>query len=349
MDRYDVIIIGAGQAGLALGYFLQQAQKKFLLITKDAQAGEVWRLRYDSLTLFTTREYSQLPGLKLSGDRNGFPTKDEIAQYLLEYVEKFNLPIRFNTTVLSLAKDNGVYSVVTDKGKLEAKQIVVAAGPFQQPNVPSFSQNLSADVFQLHSSQYKNPAQLQDGPVLVAGGGNSGAQIAVELADEGQHVYFSTGHKLRFAPLTLLGRSVFWWLDRLGVLFADASSLHGRWLKKKGDPIFGMELKRRIQQEKVKLKPRTMAAEGNTVRFSDNSIIQVKNIIWATGFRADFSWIKVSGVIDEHTGLPLHDRGVTSQKGLYFIGLPWQSSRGSALITGVGRDAEYLLRYITAS
>jgi putative flavoprotein involved in K+ transport len=343
----DVLVIGSSQAGLAIGYYLKKNNKSFAIVGKETRIGDIWRNRYDSLILFTPRRYSSLPGMSSRGDPNGFATKDEIADYLEAYAHEYELPVQLETEVLSLKKESEDFIVHTNRGKYASKQVVIATGPFQKPFIPPFANRLSSDVFQVHSSRYVNPSQLQNGPVLVVGAGNSGAQIAVELARD-RDVIISVGHRLKFFPLQAMGKSIFWWFDTLGILHADVNSRAGRYLSKQSDPIFGKELKYAIHNGKMTLKPTTQDVIGNTFTFADGSQAEVKNVIWATGFHPDYSWIQIEGVLNS-LGKPIHQRGITHVEGLYFLGLPWQYRRGSALIGGVGADADYLINNIVRS
>ncbi|MFS0728425.1 flavin-containing monooxygenase [Paenibacillus sp. 1P07SE] len=340
----DILIIGAGQAGLSMAYHLKQQKKDFLLISKEAEIGEVWRNRYDSLVLFTPRWYSSLPGLLLKGSPEGYATKDEIADYLKHYVETFELPVHLNTQVVKLQKINNQFYIETNQSRYTAKQVIIATGPFQTPFVPKLAASLTDSVCQLHSSNYHNPNQLKAGPVLVVGGGNSGAQIAVELANT-HEVLLSVGHKIKYFPLDLMGKSIFWWFKRLGLLDASIQSPIGKRLSQRPDPIFGKELKKLTAQGAVKLKPRTNHADNDRFTFIDGSSAQVANVIWATGFIAEYKWLHISEALDDQ-GKPLHDRGISPVKGLYFLGLPWLHRRGSALIGGVGDDANYLMKHL---
>lgn len=339
---YDVLVIGAGQAGLSLGYYLKKNKVSFLLLDKGSEIGQSWRKRYDSLKLFTPRLFSSLPGLSLSGDPGGYPAKDEISDYLLKYAKEFSLPVKLGTVVSKLAKDGECYVLSTNQGEYRSKQVVVATGPFQLPNIPEFSKFLSDEVLQLHSSEYKNPNQLLSGTTVVVGAGNSGSQIAVEIADH-RDVYLSVGHKPRFMPQDLGGKSIFWWFDKLGLLKANVNSKVGQMIRNKPDPIFGYELKMNLSNGGIQLKPKAISANDNEIMFEDQSIVKVRNLIWSTGFQLDYSWIKIPAIFNEK-GLPIHERGVTNIHGLYFLGLPWQYIRGSALLQGVGADAEYLAK-----
>jgi putative flavoprotein involved in K+ transport len=341
---YDVIIIGAGQAGLSMGYFLKKSKLNFLLLDHHARVGDVWRKRYDSLVLFTPRSYSSLPGLKMDGNQEGYPNKDEVADYLESYAKNFDLPVKGSTEVIKLSKQNQLFQIETQNGVFEARKVVVATGPFHTPNIPGFSKNLSSDVVQLHSSQYLNPNQLNDGPVLIVGGGNSGTQIAVELS-ETHKTYLSIGQDIRYLPLSLIGKSIFWWLDRLGLLKANRNTFFGKKIRAMGDPIFGFELREKIKSGRVKLKSRAVSGQGNEIYFNENTSIIINNIIWATGFRSEYPWLDMEGVTDGN-GRVKHERGITSVEGLYFLGLPWQFRRGSALLLGVGADADFLFQKI---
>jgi putative flavoprotein involved in K+ transport len=339
---YDVLVLGAGQAGLSMGYFLKRTKLNFLILDKGSEIGESWRNRYDSLTLFTPRTYSSLPGLSLKGEEKQYPTKDEMSDYLSMYAKAFSLPIQLDTSVSKLDKVEDHFRLYTNNGEFQSKNVIVATGPFQEPYIPESSQHLSENILQLHSSQYKKPSQLQDGTTLVVGGGNSGAQIAVEISHV-RKVYLSVGQPLRYLPQDIGSKSIFWWFDKLGVLKANVNSKVGQFIKNKSDPIFGFELKAQLKSEDIILKPRVTPADRNGVSFKDAASLEVSNIIWSTGFKSSYSWINIPSIINEK-GMPIHNRGITSIEGICFLGLPWQYRRGSALLQGVGYDAEYLIK-----
>lgn len=343
---YHTIVIGAGQAGLSMGYYLKQSNKSFLVLDKGDNIGDVWRNRYDSLTLFTSRMYSSLPGFPLEGDSQGFPSKDEVATYLKSYAENFKLPIELNTEVIKVSNNNDIFTVDTNKGTLTARNIIIATGPFQHKNIPAFAKKISKDVLQLHSSEYINPSQLKQGNVLIVGGGNSGAQIAVELSTV-KETFLAVSQKLRFLPLVLGNKSIFWWFDKLRILKATNTSFLGKKIQENGDPIFGYELKKAISDRKVTLKDRVVDVDQDHVFFKDNTKLQLDNIIWATGFKYDYSWLDIENLNNEQGKLK-HQRGLTAIRGLYFLGLPWQHKRGSALLQGVGEDAKYIMDSINS-
>lgn len=345
MTKFDVVVIGAGQAGLAMGYFLQQTNASFVLLDEQHRIGESWRNRYDSLVLFTPKRYSGLPGLPFPGDPNSFPTKDETADYLESYANYFLLPIHLNTQVTSLEKKDGRFIISTDHQTYVAQKVVVASGPFQKPLIPAIAKELSPTIVQLHSSSYRNPDQFIDGNVLVVGGGNSGAQIATELADHKQ-TFLSVSSPIEFMPLTLLGKSIFWYFERLGFIQADVLSKRGKWLQRQREKVYGLDLKKLLKSDKVIQKPRVVSAFGDSrVGFADMSDLEVQNIVWATGFQMDFSWLQIAGALDKQ-GNPIHQKGISCIDGLFFIGLTWLSCRGSALLGWIGQDVQRLTSYI---
>lgn len=343
--RVDILIIGAGQAGLSIAYHLRQQQKKFIVIDRGNEIGEVWRKRYDSLVLFTPQWYSSLPGLPLEGNPESYATKDKIADYLQNYVRTFEITVHLRTEVFHLEKTSMGFKCETNQGIYLANKVVIAVGPFQKPFIPKLAASLPDHIYQVHSSNYHNPKQLKDGNVLVVGAGNSGAQIAVELS-ENRDVSLSIGHKIKFMPLELMGKSIFGWFQKLGILNATIMSLFGRWLSRKPDPIFGKELKALIYQGVIQIKPRVVKIMDDRILFEDQSQIQTNNIIWATGFYSEYNWIRIPGTLSENAK-PVHQRGVSPVNGLFFLGLPWQYRRGSALIGGVGEDAKYLIDHLS--
>lgn len=335
---YEVVVIGSGQAGLAMGYYLAQQGRRFVILEGASRIGHSWRVRYDSLKLFTPAQYNNLPGLAFPAPVDHYPTKDEVAEYLELYAKTHQLPVQLNTKVLALKPSPEGYVIETDSETYRAKQVVIATGPFQRPFTPPISQGLAPDVFQIHSSQYKNPGQLPPGAVLVVGAGNSGAQIAEELSLT-RKVYLSVGSRPPFRPLRIFGKSLFWWIDKLGVMNLTADHWLGRRLSQ-SDPLIGTDMKMLARKRGVEFLGRTEKAEATTVTFAGGRTLPVSTIVWATGFRPDFRWVQVP-VVDAR-GIPIHERGVTDAPGLYFLGLRWQHTQGSGLLVGVGRDAAFL-------
>lgn len=341
--KVDVLVIGAGHAGLTMAYYLKQNNRSFVVVDASKRVGDVWRNRYDSLLLFSPRRYSSLPGMSLTGSQEGFPTKDEFAHYLESYAKKFSLPIHLNTKVEKLEQTGGFYQVETSQGQYIAKDIVIATGPFQKPFIPSLEGSGSTSVLQFHSMEYCSPAQLRKGTTLVVGGGNSGVQIATELS-KNQKVYLSSGHEMVFIPRQILSRSIFWWLDltRLSKVSVDSKVAN---LLKKTEPVIGLELKPLIKSGKVIIKERAISLHNEEVSFNDGSMIKVDNIIWATGFRFDYNWIDIPGVLTSQNK-PVHRRGISPVRGIYFLGLPWLSRVGSSQINGINYDAKNISDYL---
>ena len=341
-ERFDVVVIGAGQAGLAIGPLLARRDRRFVILDGADSIGAAWRNRWDSLVLFTPRRYDALPGLAFPGDPDGYPTRDEVVAYLEQYAATFELPIELESTVRSLTRRDGRFLIGLDGRQLEADQIVVATGPFQSPNVPALADRLEPGVFQVHSADYRRPHEVPPRRVVVVGGGNTGFQIAKELSAS-HDVHLAIGTRQTPLPQRLLGRDLFWWLTKLGLLSKTVDSRIGRRARHR-DTLIGSrprELERRFG---VDLRPRVVGAAGRTVSFAGGSELEVDAVIWATGYRSDYSWIDVP-VLDP-LGLPSHRRGVTEVAGLYFLGLSWQYTRGSALIGWVGDDAEFIARKI---
>jgi putative flavoprotein involved in K+ transport len=342
-ENYDIVVIGAGQAGLTIGYFLSRREHRFLIVERAGSVGAAWRERWDSLTLFTSRKYDGLPGLDFPGDPAGYPNKDEVIAYLEEYARRFELPVRLDTDARRIGSDDsGGFVIETDGGTIGAHQVVVATGPFQQPFVPELASQLAPNVHQAHSVEYRKPSDLPFGRVLVVGGGNTGFQIAEELSST-HDVVLAIGSRQTPLPQRILGRDLFWWLTKSGVINKTVESRLGSRMQRR-DTLIGSSPRRLRRRHGVTIKPRVVAAQGTTVRFEDGGELDVDAVIWATGYRSDYSWLDLP-VIDAE-GRVRHRRGVTDLPGLYFLGLYWQWTRGSALVGWVKDDAEYIAQQI---
>lgn len=341
-DHYDTVVVGGGQAGLATGYHLQRHGRSFVILDAGHRVGDPWRARWDSLRLFTPARYNGLPGLAFAGPASSFPTKDEVADYLETYATRMSLPMRLNTVVDGLDRHDGRYlvSVAGRDRPIHADHVVVATGAV--PRTPPFAGALDPGIVQLHSAQYRRPLQLQPGPVLVVGAGNSGSEIAMELASH--HQVWLSGRDPGKIPL--LTSRFYWWLihRRLNV-----DSRAGRWFartKNHGTPRVRIRL-RDLSQAGVQRVPRTEGVEAGRPRLADGRVLDVANVIWCTGFAVDYSWIRHPVAGDD--GLPDHYRGVArNAPGLYFVGLPFQYTLTSGLVGGVGRDAGYVVQHIAA-
>jgi putative flavoprotein involved in K+ transport len=335
----DVIVVGAGQSGLAVGRHLARRDLRFLILDAAPEIGHSWRNRWDSLRLFTPAQYSGLPGMPFPAPADTYPTKDQVADYLGTYAEAHSLPVLLDTSVESVSRDGDLFTVRTSQGALCARQVIVATGPFRRPAVPPMAEQLAAEVVQLHSSAYRRPDQLPKGRVLVVGAGNSGLQIALELADD-REVHVAVGTKQKMVPQRPLGRDLFWWLTRTGLLTRPATSPLVRLFRRRGGDLVIGTSQQMLDDAGVRMQPRLAGIEGRTARFADGSELEVDAVLWATGFRQDYGWIDIPGVWD---GEQLqHERGVTAVPGLFFVGLPWQHTRGSALLGFVGEDAAWI-------
>jgi putative flavoprotein involved in K+ transport len=296
------------------------------------------------LTLFTPRRYSGLPGLPFPGDPEGYSVRDEVIAYLERYAETFELAIELNSPVRRLTAEDGRFVLEVVGRTITADQVVVATGPFQKPFVPELANRLGPDLVQMHATGYRKPGDIREGTVLVVGGGNTGFQIAKELSRT-HRVVLAVGSKQTPLPQRLLGRDLFWWLTKSRLFNTTIDSRLGRRLSTR-DTLIGSSPRELRRRYGVELKPRVVGADGRTVRFEDGSELEVDAVIWATGYRPDFSWIDLP--IFDAAGRLRHRRGVTDVPGLYFLGLTWQHTRGSALIGWVKEDAEFIAEQIEA-
>ncbi|WP_227356032.1 flavin-containing monooxygenase [Haladaptatus salinisoli] len=354
-QHVETVVIGGGQAGLVMGYYLAQHDHSFMILDAGSRVGDAWRNRWDSLRLFIPAGLSSLPGVPFPAANAYFPTKDELADYLEAYADRFNLPVQLDTTVESLTRSGDRYVLEADTHRITADHVVVATGPYHHPNVPEFAPQLASSITQLHSSEYRNPDQLPKGDVLVVGAGNSGAEIAIELAAY-RRVWLSgpdTGHLPKWDSDDL-PRWLFWFDGRIfRWLFTDLLTVDtwiGRKLKargqKGGDPLIRLTPDD-LERAGVERVPRVEGVVNGTPRLDDGRLLDVNAVIWATGFRPDVSWIEVPGLRCDADGSPIHDRGVVEDEpGLYFLGLPFQRSLLSATLVGVGADARYIATHL---
>jgi len=341
----DVLVIGGGQAGLAMGYYLAQSGRSFQIVDAAAEIGGTWRSRWDSLRLFTSGRYDNLPGLSFPAGPDTYPGKDDVANYLQAYAAKFGLPVRLNTNVTSLTRGGAGYVVKAGGEVLEARQVVVATGPFQVPFIPPIAEALDSSVRQIHSAHYRHPHSVPPGKVLVVGAANSGCQIAQELS-AAHRVELSVGQRLPAIPQRPLGRDIWSWATALRLDKVTADSRLGRRLAGR-DQVIGPGPRQFARRHGIQIRPRAASAAGRTVTFADGSAADFDSVLWATGFTADHSWIDIKEAKDDQ-GQILHRRGVTPSPGLYMLGLTWQHTRGSALLGWVGRDAAFLAGQITS-
>ena len=341
VERFGTIVVGGGQAGLSAGYHLQQHDVDFVIVDAQPRVGDVWRNRWDSLRLFTPAKYSGLPGMPFPACSDHLPDKDEVADYLERYAERFDLPVRSGTRAESLTHDGERWILRTSRGTLEANDVVVATGPFQRPKLPPVATRLDGGIHQLHSSEYRSPFDLPDGPVLVVGAGNSGAQIALELARH-RPVWLAgrdTGH----LPRRVLGRDLFDWIWPAARSLTVETRI-GRRMRRSirggGDALIGIP--ERVLTEAGVRRVGRLDEASDGLPVVDGATIRPSAIVWCTGFSADYSWIDAP-VFDER-GWPRHQRGVaTDASGLYFLGLRFQYRLTSSLVGGVGDDAAFVV------
>ena len=340
-ERFDVAIVGAGQAGLAMGHALARQGRRFVILEAAESVGAAWRGRWDSLVLFTPRRYA-LPGLAFPGEPDGYATRDEVIAYLESYAAKFELPVELNSEVRSLTRDeDGLVLTLDGERTILASQVVVATGAFQAPYVPPLGSELAPEVFQVHSTGYRRPGDIPGGTVLVVGGGNTGFQIAKELSAT-HSTHLAIGSRQKPLPQRLLGRDLFWWLARMGILDKTVETRIGQRLQGR-DTLIGSSPRELKRRHGVDLRPRAVRGSGRAVEFADGGTLDVDAVIWATGYRPDHAWIELPIIED---GRLRHRRGVTDVPGLYFLGLTWQHTRGSALLGWVRHDAEFIAHQI---
>lgn len=340
--EFDTIVIGGGQAGLAVGYYLAQQECEFTILDASERVGDAWRNRWESLRLFTQAQYSSLPGFPFPAPDDYYPTKDEMADYLERYADRFDLPVRLETHVTALTRNGDRYTLDTDTQRFHADHVIVATGPFHHPALPDFSDGLDSSITHFHSSAYRTPDQLPDGDVLVVGAGNSGAEIAHELAATDRDTLLS-GRDIGNFPLWMFNSRLFWLLTGTLLTF---DTVIGRKLKQGAqdytDPLIRLT-PTALRRAGVTRVPRVEGVVDGLPRLDDGRVLDVAAVVWATGFHPDYSWIEVPGLALDTDGSPIHDRGVVDgEPGLYFVGLSYQHTLVSATIGGVCTDARYI-------
>ena len=355
-ERIDTVVIGGGQAGLATGYHLRERGREFVILDAGDRVGDPWRARWDSLRLFTPARFNGLPGMPFPGPSQAFPTKDEVADYLESYAERFDLPVELGVRVDGLERNGEGYLVTAGDRRIAADNVVVAMASYQVPRLPPFASELDDDIVQLHSSDYRNPGQLRNGGVLVVGAGNSGAEIGLDVAAE--HETWLSGRDVGHVPFQIdstVGRHVGVPIV-MRVLFHRVMTTDtpiGRRLRptllSQGGPLVRTK-PADLAAAGIERVDRTTAVEDGLPVVGDGRVLDVENVIWCTGYRPDFSWIDIP-VFDggETPKEPIHDRGVVPDApGLYFVGLFFLYALSSSLFTGVGRDAGYVVDHLTS-
>jgi len=350
-ERYETVVIGGGQAGLSVGYFLKQQGRSFVVLDASDRIGDSWRARWDSLKLYSPAFRDGLPGMRFPAKGNAYPTKDEFADYLEAYATQLELPVRSGVQVDELSKEGETYVARAGETTFEADNVVVATGVFRKPYTPEFARELDPGITQLHSNDYRNLSQLQEGPVLVVGASHSGSDVAWEAAAEHEVILSGKDNGQIPAPIeSRRGRMFFRGLFFVGTHVLTADTPMGRkmrpHLRHGGAPLLRYRRKDLRKAGVERVLARTVDAQDGLPVLDDGRVLDVTNVVWCTGFRPDFSWIRFPYEGGEN-GYPVQYRGaVPSSPGLYFAGLPFLHSFASMLIGGTGRDAKRVVRHI---
>jgi putative flavoprotein involved in K+ transport len=346
-ERFDTVVIGAGQAGLAAGYYLKQAGWSFVIVDANERIGGSWRRRYDSLNLFTPSWAVKLPGWRFPKGSARYPSKDQMADYLEAYAARFDLPVRTGVQVRRVAREGDLYALTLDDGRIETDHMIVASGADRDPRIPAFSRELDPAIVQMHSSAYRNPSQLREGGVLVVGAGNSGADISLDVIDT--HPTWLSGPDRGHVPVSIdtwVAQNVAFRIIRfVGVHVLTLRTPFGRKARAKyasqGDMLVRVKPKQLVAAG-IERVPKTVGVSAGMPVLEDGRVLDAANVIWCTGYRHDLSWIDLP-IFDEDGEL-VHERGVVaSEPGLYFVGLFFQYSAASDVIPGVPRDAKYVV------
>jgi putative flavoprotein involved in K+ transport len=353
-ERYEVLIVGAGQAGLAAGYHLKRRGRSFVIVDRNQRIGDSWRQRWDSLKLYSPASRDGLPGMRFPAPASSYPTRSEMADYLEAYAARFELPVRNGIAVDALTKEEGRYVARADGLRIEAENVVVAAGVFQRPHVPDLAQEIDPALTQLHSSEYRNLAQLQPGGVLVVGASHSGSDVAFEAA--AKHTVILSGRDTGQLPApieTRRGRLLFRGLFFAGTHVLTVDTPFGRKMRPHirhgGAPLLRYRRPELRAAGVERILARTVGVQDGLPMLEDGRVLDVMNVVWCTGFRPDFSWIHFPIEVADD-GYPVQYRGAASASpGLYFVGLPFLHSFASMLIGGAGRDAERVVEHLVSS
>jgi putative flavoprotein involved in K+ transport len=348
VERTETMVIGGGQAGLAVGFYLSRAGRPFVIVDAHERVGDAWRNRWDSLRLFTPAHFNGLPGMRFPASPGVMPTKDEMADYLEAYARRFALPVREGVRVDRLERVGDRYLVAAGERTFEAENVVIATGAHSSPRIPAFSKELRPEIGQLHSGDYRRPSQLRDGGVLVVGAGNSGAEIAFEVV-RGHPCWLSgrdPGHVPvnidRFVARNILARLRFSIGAHVLTLRTPMGRRMAQRVQTRGIPVVRVKPKWLLAAG-VERVPRTVGTRDGLPLLKDGRFLEVANVIWCTGSGQDLSWVRLP--IFQEDGRPRHDRGVVlDEPGLYFIGLTFQFAVVSDILAGLARDARYVAK-----
>lgn len=348
-ERFETIVVGGGQAGLAVGYHLARQGRSYVVLEAGARIGEAWRTRWDGLRLFTAARYDGLPGMAFPGPRDSLPTKDEVADFLETYATRMRLPIRTGVRVAGIwpAQHGHGFRLVAEHREFDAANVVVATGAYTHPRVPEFAADIDPKILQIHSSEYRDPSQLREGPVLVVGASNSGAEIAVGVARDHRTILAGPDKgKMPIRPESRMARLMdppFWFfINHVATLGTPIGRRALPFVRDHGGPLERVWPSDLEAAGVERVFARAVAALDGVPILDDGRAVEVANVIWCTGFRPSFDWIHLPIVGAD--GWPVQTRGVApGAPGLYFVGLPFLHSAASALLGGVGRDAAHVV------
>jgi putative flavoprotein involved in K+ transport len=356
-EHVETVIVGGGQAGLAVGYHLTKRGRSCLILDASDRIGDSWRKRWPSLRLYSPARAAALPGLPFPAPSHSFPSGRDMADYLEAYAREFALPVRTGIAVDGLERNGDGYAVMAGERRFEADNVVVATGVFQHSNpvIPAFAGELDPAVRQLHSAAYSSPAQLQEGPVLVVGAAHSGGDIAYEVARAGFRTLLS-GRDTGQVPFDIEGRTgqvIFPLLRFVATRILTVSTPLGRKarsaIRAHGGPLIRVKQGDLETAGVERVFERTVGVQDGKPLLADGQVVDVANVIWCTGFRNDYGWIRFPLPVDTD-GYPEQERGsVPSSPGLYFVGLPFLHSFASMLIIGAGRDGEKVAKHILSN
>lgn len=344
------IVIGGGQAGLAVGYHLAKRGVPFQILDANPRIGDAWRNRWDSLRLFNPARYAGLPGLRFPARGDMFPTKDQVADYLADYARHFHLPVRNGVKVDRLWKEGNRFVMAAGKQRFTSENVIVAMANYQLPRVPPFARDLDPGIVQLHSQDYRNLSQLQEGGALIVGVGNSGADIGIEVARS--HPAWISGQESGHIPWPIDSFVARFLLVRLVRFFGHhvltVETKLGRKLRPKllnrAAPLVRVKPKD-LASAGIARVPKVVGVRNGLPLLADDRTLDVKNVIWCTGYHHGFPWIDLP-IFGEH-GEPMHERGIVEKApGMYFVGLHFLYAMTSATLIGVGRDAERIANAI---
>lgn len=359
-NRFDTIVIGGGQSGLAAGYHLNRAGVSFLIVDANQRSGDTWRGRWDSLRLFSPAQYDSLPGLPLAMPKGTFPSKDALADYLEDYASHFGIPILRGVPVTKVARHGSDFIVECGDRTFSCANVIVATGAYSRPRIPDSSALLNSAIHQVHSSGYRRPADLVGDHVLVVGFGTSGIEIAIELAAAGRRVLLSgrpTAQALsKFVPAIFAGKNPIlrwigaaYWNFMHNVVTIDTPL--GRKAKSqislRGQPLIRLN---RADALAAGIEPvaRLAGVTEGKPSLEDGRELDISAIVWCTGFRPNYEFLQLPELLLDAKGLPIAPHGIVEQiPGLYFVGLPFQVGLTSTLVGGAGRDAALVVRHLS--